>query len=75
MSNCLQNTKFELEFRPSKTVNRFEIGWTVGEKSRPEHDPNRSRLCDLLPTEADDVISSEDLETFLDYFCVWADSQ
>ena len=35
-----------------ETVKLFDIGWIVIEKSRPEHDPKWTRLCDLLPTES-----------------------
>ena len=36
----------------SKTVNLFEIDWTIIEKSRPENDPKLTRLCDLLPSRS-----------------------
>ena len=35
--------------RLSKTVNLVEIDWYFIEKSRPEHDPKRTRLGALLP--------------------------
>ena len=50
MSNDLQNSEWSAWTIVYKTVNRLEFGWSVMEKSRFEHDPRLSRLCDLLPT-------------------------
>ena len=50
MSTASHNKRWSPWITLSKTVNLFEIGWTVIEKSRPEHDPKWTRLCDLLPT-------------------------
>ena len=36
--------------RSFQNCNLFRIGWTIIEKSRPEHDPKFTRLYDLLAT-------------------------
>ena len=41
----IPSSKWRMWITISKTVNLFII-----EKSRPKHDPKRTRLCDLLPT-------------------------
>ena len=50
MSNRLQRRKWWTGITVFKTVNCFTIGWTIVEKSWPEHDPKLTRLCDLLQT-------------------------
>ena len=50
MSNMLHKMKWSPSITVCKIVNLSRIGWTVIEKSRPEHDPKWTRLCDLQPT-------------------------
>ena len=50
MSNRLHKRKWSTWIAVSNTVNNFRIGWTVIEKSQPEHDQQFTRLYDLLPT-------------------------
>ena len=45
----LDNTKCSISITLSTIGNIFEVGWTIIEKSRPEHDPNWTRLCNLRP--------------------------
>ena len=55
----------------SKTVNRVEIGWTVVEKSRPEHD-SHEHVCAICcrPEVAGDVISGRNVQTVDGYVVV-----
>ena len=48
----------------SKTVSLFEIGWTFIEKSRPEHNPNWTRSCDLgRPEVAGNFFTGRNVKT------------
>ena len=55
----------------SKTVNLFEIDWTVNEKLWPEQD-QIEHICTTCPRweVAGDVISSENVDTWRYYICV-----
>ena len=71
MSNSFYKRKWSPWTTVSKTVNVSRIGWTVIEKSRPEHAPNL-HVCTICcrPEIVYDVISDRNVKTIERYHSV-----
>ena len=69
MANKTENDALESPF--SKTVNIFEMGWRVIEKSRPKHETNEHVYAIGCRQEVGgDVISRQNIKTIEGYVVI-----